>query len=1245
MFVIKRDGRKETVKFDKITNRIEKLLEGIDNIDAVLITQKICNRIYPGITTTELDILASEVCMSMVTENPNFGILGSRLAISNHQKNTKENFLDVVTDLTNNTQILSDELVEITKKYETEINNIINYERDYLLDYFGFKTLEKSYLLKINKKPVERPQHLFMRVAIGIHGEDLENVKKTYDNISLKNYTHATPTLFNAGTKFPQLSSCYLSATEDSIEGIFETITDCAKISKWAGGIGLHISNIRGNGSYIRKTGGYSDGIMPMLKVYNDVARYVNQGGGKRNGSFAMYLEPWHTDVFQFLDAKKNHGAEEERARDLFYAMWVPDLFMEMVEKNEDWYLMCPDKCPGLPDVYGEEFNKLYLKYIEEGRYNKKIKARELWEAIISSQVETGVPYIGYKDHVNRKNNQNNIDTIRSSNLCVVGETMILTSKGYFPIKDLENKEVEVWNGKEWSETIVKKTGENQKVISVFLSNGIELKCTPYHKFYIETGSRPADKSRPVLIDAKDLKSNMKIIRYETTILKDNHIDMKYPYMHGFFCADGTYSVNDKEEIRCSYKKIDNSDFCGRHQTNIKKFFDDNNICSALCYTSRPMISLYGEKIKLLKYFDYNSVGEYDTMQDKITISLPYDINNKFYVPINNSINTKIRWLEGYLDGDGCIIENDGLKNIQFVSIHKNFLRNILYLLQTLGIISQIKLAKEEGETLLPDGKGGNKLYNTKKSYRMSIDSTGLDKLIKLGFSPKRLDISNTRLPHHKTNMFIKVENIEDNNECEDTFCFNEPKEHKGIFNGILTGQCIEINEVSNKDETAVCNLASICLPSMLENPVIESFIPNVRWIKLLNTEEKVLYNYFYEGKLKLYSKEDCDYCKLLKSLLDKSGLYYDEINKEDAEKYRIISEPNMLNMKPFETVPQLFSFYKDKIYHLGGYDNCWKILKPRINYNKLYNMSYELTINLNKIIDKNFYPIEKTRTSNLRHRPIGIGVQGLADLFIKLKLPFDSSEAMKINKEIFETIYYGAITSSVDIAEKEDSYSSFEGSPLSKGEFQFNLWGLKDEDLSGRYDWNSLRDKVVKNGVRNSLLIALMPTASTSQILGSNECFEPITSNIYNRRTLAGEFTVINKYLVEDLLTLDLWNQDTKDRLIYDKGSVKNIKGLPTFIKDIYKTVWEISQKNIIQMSADRGPFVCQSQSLNLFFEKPTFKILHSAHFTGWKLGLKTGSYYIRSKPATGSQRFGFDPIKEKELKKEDEECLNCSA
>jgi ribonucleoside-diphosphate reductase alpha subunit len=804
--------------------------------------------------------------------------LGARIAISNHQKNTETNFLEVLNKLKNNKDIhgnlsplINDELLSFAKKYEKDINNMLDYERDYLIDFFGFKTLEKSYLLKIDKKSIERPQHLFMRVALAIHGDDLTNVKKTYDNLSLKNYTHATPTLFNAGCPNQQLSSCYLIATEDSIEGIFGTITDCAKISKWSGGIGVHVSNIRANGSYIRKTAGYSDGIMPMLKVYNDVARYINQGGGKRNGSFAIYIEPWHSDIFTFLDAKKNHGSEELRARDLFYALWVPDLFMKAIEENSDWYLMCPDKCPGLPDIYGEDFDKLYFKYVEEKRYNKKIKARELWDAIISSQIETGVPYMLYKDAANEKSNQKNIDTIKSSNLCA------------------------------------------------------------------------------------------------------------------------------------------------------------------------------------------------------------------------------------------------------------------------------------------------------------------------------------------------------------------------------------EILEVSNSEETAVCNLSSICLPSILEYP-IKSYR---EWFDLLSNEEKKLSEYYFNGNLKLFSESDCSYCKLLKALLKEVGLGYEEITEERAEDLRLFCNPVP---DKFTTVPQLFSVIDNKVKHLGGYTNSWNLFSPRINHNKLRDLSYDLVINLNKIIDKNYYPTEKTKVSNLRHRPIGIGVQGLADLFLCLKLPFDSPEARKINKEIFETMYYGALDSSHDLALKEGPYSTFPGSPMSEGVFQFNMWGLNDEDLSGRWKWKVLRKNIMRNGIRNSLLIALMPTASTSQIMGSYvECFEPLTSNLYTRRTLAGEFVIINPYLIKDLISLDLWNDDTKDRLQYDKGSVKNIRNFP--FKDIYRTVWEIPQKSLLEMSADRGAFVCQSQSLNLFFEKPEYKKLSMAHLAGWKLGLKTGSYYIRTKPATNAQRFAMDPEVEKRLKeedlqnKEDTECLSCGA
>jgi len=1254
MFVIKRDGKKEIVYFDKITNRLKKLMYDIDNIDPVLITQKLCSRIVSGITTTELDNLASQICMSIITDNPNYGILGARIAISNHQKNTDDNFLLVLDKLRNNKDIhnelspmVNEEIFSLASKYEKEINKMIDYNRDYLIDFFGFKTLEKSYLLRINKKPVERPQHLFMRVALAIHGDDLTNVKKTYDNLSLKNYTHATPTLFNAGCPNQQLSSCYLLATDDSVEGIFGTITDCAKISKWSGGIGIHVSNIRANGSYIRKTAGYSDGIMPMLKVYNDVARYINQGGGKRNGSFAMYIEPWHADIFAFLDAKKNHGSEELRARDLFYALWIPDLFMKAIEENGDWYLMCPDKCPKLPDVYGEEFDRLYLKYVEENKYNKKIKARELWDAIISSQIETGTPYMLYKDAANKKSNQKNIDTIKSSNLCVAGDTMILTKEGYYSIEELKNKDIEVWNGKEWSNTTVKKTGSNQKLINIEFSNGMNLKCTEYHKFYIETSSRPGNKSVPIVVEAKNLEKNMRIIRYDFDQTTDNNNELKYSYTHGLFCADGTKSTN-KSQHRCHYKRQEGKYFCGRHLSHIKDYDIEDGICCANSYSDKPMLPLYGEKIKLLDHIDKISHGEYIEKQNKINVSLPYDIKEKYYVPINNSINSKIRWLEGYFDGDSCIIENDGLKNIQYCSNNLKFMRDILLLLQTLGISSQIKVGKKEKKTLLPDGKGGNKYYDTKIIYRSSIDSIGLNKLIKLGFSPKRLNIENTRLPHHVTNMFIKVENILDKNEYGDTYCFNEPLEHKGIFNGILTGQCAEIVEVSNKDETSVCNLASICLPSILEYPN-KSYHD---WYDLLAHKEKQLSEYYFKGQLKLLSEKDCVYCKLLKALLKENGLEYEEISNETAE------ELSQYCARPipdkFTTIPQLFSIMEDgeidEVKHLGGYTNTWNLLSPRVNHNKLYELSYDLTVNLNKIIDKNYYPTEKTKVSNLRHRPIGIGVQGLADLFLSLKIPFDSPEARKINKEIFETMYFAALYSSHDIALKEGSYSTFSGSPISEGIFQFNMWGLKVEDLSGRWDWDFLRKNIMTNGIRNSLLIALMPTASTSQIMGSYvECFEPLTSNLYTRRTLAGEFVIINPYLIKDLINLDMWNNDVKNRLQYDKGSVKNIKNFP--FKDIYRTVWEIPQKSLLEMSADRGIFVCQSQSLNLFFEKPEYKKLSMAHLAGWKLGLKTGSYYIRSKPATSAQRFAMDPDIEKKLKdedlqnKEEIECLNCGA
>jgi ribonucleoside-diphosphate reductase alpha chain len=751
MYVVKRDGRTEAVKFDKITARIKKLCYGLHpSVDAVKISMRVIEGIFEGVATTQLDDLAAETAASLTTTHPDYALLASRIAVSNLHKNTEKSFsatmeaLYTYVDPKTNKKaaLIADDVHKIIQENAEMLDSHIIYDRDFGYDFFGFKTLERSYLLKMNNKLAERPQHMLMRVSIGIHKEDIDAAIETYDLMSQKWFTHATPTLFNAGTPKPQMSSCFLLTTkDDSISGIYDTLTQCAKISQSAGGIGLSIHNIRATGSYIRGTNGTSNGIVPMLKVFNDTARYVDQGGGKRKGSFAIYLEPWHADVFDFLDLKKNHGKEENRARDLFYAMWTPDLFMKRVEEGGDWTLMCPDECPGLSDVWGEKFEKLYTKYEKEGKGKKTIKAQELWFKIMESQIETGTPYMLYKDAANSKSNQQNLGTIKSSNLCT------------------------------------------------------------------------------------------------------------------------------------------------------------------------------------------------------------------------------------------------------------------------------------------------------------------------------------------------------------------------------------EIMEYTAPDEVAVCNLASIALPMFVK-----------------------------EGKF---------------------------------------------------------------------------------DFNKLFEITYVATKNLNKIIDNNYYPVPEAKNSNLRHRPIGLGVQGLADAFILMRHAFDSPEAKLLNKQIFETIYYASLTASKDLAKIDGTYESYKGSPISEGKFQQDLWGVEATDL---WEWDVLREEVKKHGVRNSLLLAPMPTASTSQILGNNECIEPYTSNIYTRRTLSGEFVVVNKHLMRDLVKLGIWNENLKNKLISSNGSVQNIDEIPENIKELYKTAWEISQKVIIDLSADRGAYVDQSQSLNIFMEDANFAKLTSMHFYGWKAGLKTGMYYLRTKAARDAIKFTVD-------------------
>lgn len=754
MFVIKRDGTQESVKFDKITARIQKLSYGLEptHVDPILVAKKVIDGVYDGVTTSELDNLAAETAASLTVRHPDYAQLASRIAVSNLHKNTIKSFSKTVEALYHyidpknglRAALIADDVYQIVMDNAHTLDSSIIYDRDFGYDYFGFKTLERSYLLKMNNRVAERPQHMIMRVAVGIHKNDIEAVIRTYNLMSERWFTHATPTLFNAGTPKPQMSSCFLlQVKDDSIDGIYDTLKQCAKISQSAGGIGISIHNVRATGSYIKGTNGTSNGIIPMLKVYNETARYVDQGGGKRKGSIAVYLEPWHADIYDFLDIRKNHGKEELRARDLFTALWIPDLFMKRVEAEGDWSLMCPNECPGLSDCHSAEFEALYTKYESEGRFRRQIKARELWAAIIEAQIETGNPYMLFKDAANSKSNQQNLGTIKSSNLCT------------------------------------------------------------------------------------------------------------------------------------------------------------------------------------------------------------------------------------------------------------------------------------------------------------------------------------------------------------------------------------EIIEYTSPDEVAVCNLASIALPRFVD---------------------------------------------------EKAGTF---------------------------------------------------------DHNKLFEITYQATVNLNKIIDRNYYPIPEARNSNMRHRPIGLGVQGLADAFILMRYPFESEEAKRLNSEIFETIYFAALTASKDLAKVEGAYESYPGSPISKGVFQHDMWNVKPSD---RWEWDILREEIMKYGVRNSLLLAPMPTASTSQILGNNECFEPYTSNIYTRRVLSGEFVVVNKHLLRDLVKLGIWNDTLKNKIIAANGSVQNIPEIPQNIKELYKTVWEIKQRTIIDMAADRGAFIDQSQSLNLFIQDANFAKMSSAHFYAWKKGLKTGMYYLRTKAAADAIKFTVD-------------------
>jgi len=894
LFVTKRDGRKENVQFDKITERISRLInqDEIEYLDPVLVAQKVVASLYPGITTEELDIESAEICVNLSTTHPSYSYLGGRILVSNLHKKTLNKFSSKMQLLADTTDVINKKWLKWVNENADELDKIIDYNKDYIYDYFGFKTLEKSYLLKSNDKIIERPQDMLLRTAITLQLGNIELIKKTYQYMSNGYYTHASPTLFNSGTNHMQLSSCFLLGTSDDLSAITTTWDSCAQISKWSGGIGLHVSNIRGKNSLIKGTNGKSNGLVPFLRVFNDIARWIDQGG-RRPGSIAIYLEPHHPDIFEFLDLRKNFGSETERARDLFLALWISDLFMKQVESDGDWYLLSADNCPNLNEVYGDDYDKLYWEYVNQNKFRSKVKARKLWSHILESQIETGMPYIAYKDAINQKCNQKNLGTIKSSNLC-----------------------------------------------------------------------------------------------------------------------------------------------------------------------------------------------------------------------------------------------------------------------------------------------------------------------------------------------------------CE-------------------------VTEFSNHDEYAVCNLASIAL-----KPFIDSWKPTEgdEWI--------------------IYTKPNCKFCNFAKTYFKNNKITYSEVdfNKESLQNLKDLLRLNRI------TFPQIFIKNNNKLKSIGGWSDLYKYTAGIFDYEKLYQVAYLATINLNQVIDINYYPVPQTKISNMKHRPIGLGIQGLADALVLMRIPFDSDEAVNFNSKFMETIYLASMTASNDIAIERyegmktlveyfknktipdfysdsydnseinelyhklkpnkweinrnlelstlGSYSSFDGSPLSNGLFQFDLWNKEPLE---KEKWSNLRDRVIKYGTRNSLLTALMPTASTSQILGNNECFEFFTNNIYTRKTHAGDFVLVNKYLVNDLVSVGLWSKDLKDKIIANNGSVQQFDNLPPEFKSIYKTMWELKQIWVLKAAEARGPFVDQTQSMNIFMGEPDFQRLGSSHFWGWKHGLKTGMYYLRTKPSMDAIKFTIDPnlIKKNDIG----DCLNCSA
>ena len=1264
MQVTKRDGRLQPVSMDKIIARVRDLCSGLsDRVDAVRVAMKVVSGLYDGIPTRELDEETARIAHNMITEHPDYDRLAARIAISNMHKDTRghKSFLATARKLRGNTvdgkpaPIVADWLVELAEKHADRIHAAIVHKRDYTsYTYFGWKTLERSYLLKMGERVVERPQNMWMRVALGIHGEDIDAALDTYEAMSTGKYTHASPTLFNAGTPIPQMASCFAADTMvetrrgpvaiqnvrvgdevmthmcrwrkvvqlhtnklgdrklmklermykagatyvtdnhrfwcvteddrtprwiavrdmiggktvyvaepcdkrvrvgreysdmyllvdgvcftrvmpliheadvqhetvytlgveedhsygvegmvaencfllrggpegDSIDGIFQKLSECAGISKTAGGIGMYFGDVRPNGAYIRGGNGTTSGIVGYLQIYNQMLRAVDQNG-RRKGAGAFYIEPWHGDIEAFLELRLHHGDMNARALDIFTALTLNDMFMERVRAGGRWSLFDVSKHRDLVDLYGPAFTARYEELERQGAAMKTMPARALIRKIITSMLETGTPYLVSKHQMNAKSNQQNLGTIVNSNLCVTGETMVLTDKGHLPIVELVDKEVNVWNGERWSAVTPRQTNGAAEIWRVELSNGASVRCTDYHRWAIQNGA-PRDNKPEHIVHTKDLEVGMKLPRTAWPVV-DGDEPCPRAYTQGMFSADGTVQRN--------------------------------GLCT---------LALYGEKMALRPHLDIRSTSGVPTQRNLLNTTL-HQMLPKDFVPINSSVADKLAWMAGYLDGDGCAMKskaNPGMSCIQYVSIDRDFMERTRLMLQTLGVDVKVVLMQPAHQTLLPDGRGGHKMFDCKPTYRSTISFFYTQKLLELGLRCNRLVLPvNNGDAFTNASRYTTITSVTKTEDVEPTYCFNEPLRERAVFNGIYMAQCSEIIQYSDYGTSSVCNLASLALSS-------------------------------YVG----------------------AGGAFD---------------------------------YASLAAHAG-----------------------KLVRNLNRVIDRTYYPDDKCRRANLRDRPMGIGVQGLANVFFKQRVAYGSAESRQTNRDIFEAIYFGALDASCRAAEADGAYESYEGSPMQRdGKLQFDLWD-GETPLSGRFDWDALRARIKKYGVRNSLLVALMPTASSASILGNVESFEPPAELLYQRDVLSGTYMVVVRELVEALEEEGLWDEQMEADLLAADGSVQGIARVPQWIKDVFRTAYEVPMDVQLEMRADRERFVCQSASGNAHMLNPSFNDVYRMIMKAFELKLKTDSYYLRTGPAKKARKSGGAAAPPADACRNEPDCLSC--